>query len=305
MRPPDPPPAGPAPDAAPAPFMDRLRARWRDGTLLCVGLDPEPERLPPVARRADLAATLLAFNAAIVEATADLVCAYKPNAAFYDAHGPAGMEALIRTIALIHERAPGVPVLLDAKRGDVANSGRLYARAVFDTCGADAVTVQPYQGADALAPFLERADRGVFVLCRTSNPGAGELQDLPVGDGPLYLRVARRVAEGWNARGNCGLVVGATWPDELRAVRAAAPELPILLPGVGAQGGDLEAAVRAGVDRRGAGLLVSASRGVLYASSGADFAAAARREAMRLRDAVDACREPPLPAPDAREGPGG
>lgn len=271
-------------------FGERLRARWDAGTLVCIGLDPELERLPASVTGASVEDTLVAFNTAIVEATADLVCAYKPNTAFYEAHGPGGLRALIRTIALIHERAPAVPVLLDAKRGDMANTSRQYARAAFDVCDADAVTVQPYMGEDALAPFLERADRGVFVLCRTSNPGAGELQDLPVEREPIYLHVARLVASRWNARGNCGLVVGATWPEDLRAIRAAAPDLPILLPGIGAQGGDLEGSLRAGVDARGHGLLVSASRSVLYASAGADFAAAARREAERLRDTINAFR---------------
>jgi orotidine-5'-phosphate decarboxylase len=268
-------------------FIELLRARWTAGTLLCVGLDPEVERLPDGVGGASMPERFVAFNGAIIEATADLVCAYKPNAAFYEAHGPAGVDALVRTIALIHERAPSVPVLLDAKRGDMANTSRLYARAVFDACDADAVTVQPYQGEEALAPFLERAERGVFVLCRTSNPGAVEMQDLQVNGEPLYLTLARRVAEHWNARGNCGLVVGATWPDELRAIRAAAPELPILVPGIGAQGGDLEASVRAGRDARGQGLLLSASRSVLYASAGADFARAARAEAVRLCDAIN------------------
>jgi orotidine-5'-phosphate decarboxylase len=268
-------------------FIELLRARWAAGTLLCVGLDPEVERLPDGVGGASMPERFVAFNGAIIEATADLVCAYKPNAAFYEAHGPAGVDALVRTIALIHERAPSVPVLLDAKRGDMANTSRLYARAVFDACDADAVTVQPYQGEEALAPFLERAERGVFVLCRTSNPGAVEMQDLQVNGEPLYLTLARRVAEHWNARGNCGLVVGATWPDELRAIRAAAPELPILVPGIGAQGGDLEASVRAGRDARGQGLLLSASRSVLYASAGADFARAARAEAVRLCDAIN------------------
>jgi orotidine-5'-phosphate decarboxylase len=280
----------PPADAPHPPFAARLRARWEAGTLLCVGLDPELGRLPDAVRGASVEEALVTFNAAVVEATADLVCAYKPNAAFYEAHGPDGVRALIRTIALIHERAPAVPVLLDAKRGDLANTSRLYARASFDVCGADAVTVQPYMGEDALAPFLERADRGVFVLCRTSNPGAGELQDVQVEGEPLYLRVARLAAGRWNARGNCGLVVGATWPAELRAIRAAAPDLPILLPGIGAQGGDLEGSVRAGVDARGQGLLISASRTVLYASSGRDFARAARAEAERLRAAIEACR---------------
>jgi orotidine-5'-phosphate decarboxylase len=268
-------------------FIARLRARWDAGTLLCIGLDPEAERLPESVCGADVPERFVAFNRAIVESTADLVCAYKPNAAFYEAHGPAGVEALVRTIALIHEIAPAVPVLLDAKRGDMANTSRFYARAVFDACGADAVTVQPYQGEEALAPFLERAERGVFVLCRTSNPGAVEMQDLEVEGMPLYLALARRVAERWNTHGNCGLVVGATWPDELRAIRAVAPELPILVPGIGAQGGDLEASVRVGRDARGQGLLVSASRSVLYASPGSDFAQAARAEAQRLADTIN------------------
>jgi orotidine-5'-phosphate decarboxylase len=280
-------PPGPRGASARPSFIAQLHARWAAGTLLCVGLDPEVERLPTAIRGGSAAETLLTFNATIVEATADLVCAYKPNAAFYEAHGPAGVDALVRTIALIHERAPDVPVLLDAKRGDMANTSRLYARAAFDICAADAVTVQPYQGAQALTPFLERADRGVFVLCRTSDPGAGELQDLQTDGEPLYLHVARQVADRWNTRGNCGLVVGATWPEELRAIRTAARTLPILLPGIGAQGGDLEACVRAGLDARGQGLLVSASRSVLYASPGADFGQAARREALRLRDAIN------------------
>jgi orotidine-5'-phosphate decarboxylase len=275
----------------PLSFMERLRARWRGGTLLCVGLDPEPERLPEPLRGLPVEDGLVAFNRAIVAATQDLVCAYKPNAAFYEAYGLAGLRALLRTITLIRELALDVPVLLDAKRGDMANTSRLYARAVFDTCQADGVTLQPYQGEEALLPFLERADRGIFVLCRTSNPGAAEFQDLRVEGEPLYLVVARRVARHWNARGNCGLVVGATWPEELRAIRAAAPTLPILLPGIGAQEGDLEASVRAGMDAHAEGLLVSASRSVLYASSGSEFAAAARDEALRLRDAINASRE--------------
>jgi orotidine-5'-phosphate decarboxylase len=281
--------SGGADAAAPTPasFIARLRARWEADTLVCVGLDPELERVPAVARRDTIEETLVAFNAAIVAATADLVCAYKPNSAFYEAHGPEGLAALRRTIGLIHEQAPGVPVVLDAKRGDMANTSRAYARALFDVYGADAVTVQPYQGQEALAPFLDRADHGVFVLCRTSNVGAGELQDVAVRGEPLYVWLARRVAERWNARGNCGLVVGATWPEELRAVRAAVADLPILLPGIGAQGGDLAASVRAGVDARGCGLLVSASRSVLYASDGVDFAAAARREALRLCEAIN------------------
>lgn len=293
--------------AGAATFIERLRGRWeRARTLLCVGLDGEMERLPASVRGAEndpdaVEEALVAFHMAIVDATADLVCAFKPNSAFYEAHGPAGMRALQRTIAHIHARHPDIPVLLDAKRGDIGSTSQAYARAAFEVYGADAITLQPYLGAEALRPFLERADRGAFILCRTSNPGAGEFQDVLVdsstskgdpgsksGDGePLYLHLARRVADAWNARGNCGLVVGATYPEELRAVRAVAGDLPILVPGIGAQGGDLAAAVRAGRDRRGYGLLLSASRSVLYASGGPDFAAAARAEATHLRDEIE------------------
>ena len=285
--------------------MELLRARWETGgTLLCVGLDPELVRLPGsiLGGRADGRAevgdalaeaervedVLVAFNTAIVDATADLVCAFKPNAAFYEAHGPAGLLALLRTIAYIHDRYPDIPVILDAKRGDIGSTSAAYARAVFDVAGVDAVTLQPYLGRDALAPFLEHADRGCLLLCRTSNPGAGELQDLLVSDGPdgvprpLYQVVARAVAERWNANGNCALVVGATYPDELRVVRGLVGDLPILVPGIGAQGGDLAATLAAGLDSRGQGLIISASRSVLYASAGPDFAQAGRAEAMKL-----------------------
>ncbi len=306
-------------------FISRLRRRWREArTLLCVGLDVELERLPeelvrqafeselrgeaagrpgsqPRQSDADdeqvrgeraVERAIVTFNQAIVDATADLVCCYKPNSAFYEQYGPAGMRALGATITYIQQRYPDVPVLLDAKRGDIGSTSTAYARAIFDVYGADAVTLHPYLGRDALEPFLSRADRGAFILCRTSNPGAGELQDLPTrGAGgterPLYLTVARMVAQQWNAQGNCGLVVGATYPEELRAVREVAGDLPILVPGIGTQGGDLEATMRAGLDSARQGLILSASRSVIYASSGRDFAAAARREAGRLRMEIE------------------
>jgi orotidine-5'-phosphate decarboxylase len=296
-------------------FTERLRRRWQEArTLLCVGLDGEIERMPEQFRRgldpgepngnsADerqrrIEAALTEYHTAIVEATADLVCAYKPNIAFYEQHGPAGLRALIAIIAYIQKKYPEIPVLLDAKRGDIGSTSQAYARALFDVYGADAVTAQPYLGYDALEPFLSRADRGVFILCRTSNPGASELQDLSVGitndeAEPLYLRVARQVAHEWNANGNCGLVVGATYPEELRHVRDIVGDLPILAPGVGAQGGDLEATVRAGVDSVGQGLLISVSRAILYASSGHDFASAARRQAGWLRMEIERQRGGP------------
>jgi orotidine-5'-phosphate decarboxylase len=278
-------------------FLEKVHRRWHDGrTLLCVGLDLELERLPTAqAAHADVETAFFSFNKAIVDATADLVCAYKPNAAFYERHGAAGWNALARTIAYIHSNYPAVPVLVDAKRADIGSTAEAYADAIFDTLGADAVTLHPYLGGDALQPFLKRADRGCFILAHTSNPGADEFQHLTLrtADGaeePLYLAVARTVAERWNTNGNCGLVVGATYPEQLEMVRQAAGDLPLLIPGIGAQGGDLAAVVNVGLDSQGAGLLISASRSVTYASSSADFAEAARREAQRLRDEIETLR---------------
>jgi len=269
-------------------FCERLvQAIEKNRSLLCIGLDPDLERFPEgVARDPE---GIVAFNRAIVEATADLVCAYKPNLAFYLAHGAAGIAALAEIRHLV---PPDIPVILDAKLGDIASTSAAYARAVFETLGFDAVTVHPYLGSEALEPFLAARERGVFVLIRTSNPGATELQDVPVGESgePLYLWLADRVRE-WNERcGNLGLVVGATYPVDLALVRQRCPELPILAPGVGAQGGDLEEAVRAGLAEGTGPLIVAVSRSVLYASSGPDFAEAARATAQRLRDAIELVR---------------
>lgn len=277
----------PLADTCPAntPFAERLRrAVDESASLLCVGLDPQPERTP--------AAQLLAFNRTVIEATADHACAFKPQSAFYEAAGPRGWEALARTIELIRELAPHALVILDAKRGDIAHTARAYATAAFDQLGADAITASPYLGGDSVAPFLERPERGAFVLCRTSNPGGGDFQSLRVQDAdtaaPLYERVARRAAQ-WAAahHHNVGLVVGATWPAELARVRELCPKLPILLPGIGAQGGDLKAALAAGLDADRRGLLVSASRSVIYAGGAREIAA----EAARLRTAINQQRE--------------
>src|SRR5438552_6856395 len=272
-------------------FRQKLEAAWqRSGSLLCIGLDPDPARMP--------IEDVAAFNIAIIEATSDLVCAYKPNVAFYEALGPErGYAALRKTLAAI----PGhIVTLADAKRGDVEHTARAYAKALFDDLGFDASTVNPYLGGDSLEPWIEREDKAAFVVCRTSNPGAPDFQDLLVeaADGesrPLFEVVAER-AKGWNAQGNVGLVAGATYPHEMRRLREICPEMPSLVPGIGAQHGDLAAAVRAGVDGDGRGLLVSASRGVLYASKGSDFAAAARRDALRLRDEINAVRDAVSPA---------
>jgi orotidine-5'-phosphate decarboxylase len=278
------------------PFAERLaRAMRRHDSLLCVGLDPEVGKLPAPLRHLPPAEAVVAFNRAIVEATSDLVACYKPNIAFYEALGPAGLEALRRTLAAI---PPGIPTICDAKRGDIANTMRLYAQALFDVYGFDAVTASPYLGQDALEPFLSRRDRGIFILCRTSNPGAADIAELRVaaaGPGghvpgrPLYLVVAERV-RAWNVNRNAGLVVGATAPHDLARVREVCPDLPILVPGIGPQQGDLEGAVGAGLDAGRAGLLIVAARQVLYASSGADFPAAARRAALALRERLNRVR---------------
>ncbi|MGC8875237.1 MAG: orotidine-5'-phosphate decarboxylase [Chloroflexia bacterium] len=264
-------------------FLERLLTVCRgQESLLCVGLDPDPQKLPAAVRHHP--DPVLAFNQAIVEATARWAAAFKPNVAFYEALGPAGLETLRKTIDFIHAHSPAL-VVVDAKRGDVAHTMAAYARALLDELQADAVTLHPYLGAEALVPFLERPDRGCFILCRTSNPGAGEFQDLPVDGRPLYLVVAEHVRQ-WNRNGNCGLVVGATYPQELARVRALCPELPILIPGVGAQQGDLREAVHAGVDAAGERVLINLSRTILYASSGEDFAAAAGRIAQEACAAI-------------------
>ncbi|MBN1641671.1 MAG: orotidine-5'-phosphate decarboxylase [Anaerolineae bacterium] len=264
-------------------FTERLEERAAaNDSLLCVGLDPRPERFPPdVAGEDD---PIYAANRRVIDATRHLVCAYKPNYAFYEAQGIAGLRALARTIAYIGAETP---VILDAKRGDIGSTAAAYARAAYEVWGAGAVTVAPYLGYDAIAPFIAYPDRGVFVLCHTSNPSAGELQTVRLGehgDGaePLYLRVAR-LAQGWGDARQIGLVVGATYPDALRAVRAIAPESWFLVPGIGAQGGDLAGAIAAGLRADGMGMVVSVSRGVCDAE---DPGAAASQ----LREQVNAAR---------------
>lgn len=262
-----------------------LAGHFAAGRHLAVGLDTDPERIPEsVAPGGSPAERVLEFNRAIVAATAELAAAYKPNAAFYEALGEDGFHALEETIATIRERAPEAAVILDAKRADIGSTNAGYVAAAFDALGADAITVHPYLGREALAPFLERAEKLVFVLARTSNPGAGELQDIEDGEGvPLYRRVARAVARDWNEAGNCGLVVGATYPEEMAAIRAdIPPSMPILIPGVGAQGGDLAATVAANQEAGSDAYLIAASRSLIYASSGEDFADATRAAAETL-----------------------
>ena len=277
-------------------FIDKLRARWQTAdTLVCVGLDPEPAKFP--ATFADDPDAVFNFCRDIADATAEFACAFKPQIAHFAALGAEG--ALERLVAHLHEAHPGIPVILDAKRGDIGSTAQRYAAEAFDRYRADAVTANPYLGRDSVQPFLDRADRGVVILCRTSNPGAGDLQDLPVrgadGERPLYQHVAETVARDWNGNGNCALVVGATWPEQLREVRAIVGDIPFLVPGVGAQGGDVEAVIRNGATADGTGLVVSSSRGILYASSGDDYAEAAADAARALREQVNRWR-PTSPA---------
>jgi len=269
------------------PFTQQLERAWRDNdSLVCVGLDPEIERFPPRIRAE--ASPIFQFNRAVIDATADLVCAYKPQFAHYAAYE--AEDQLERTIEYIHRVHPGIPVILDAKRGDIGHTAERYAIEAFERYGADAVTVNPYLGGDSLEPFLRHTERGVLVLCRTSNPGAGDLQDLRVEGRPLYQVVAELAARRWNVHGNCLLVIGATYPRELAEVRALVGDMPLLVPGVGAQGGDVEQVVASGCTRAGTGLIVSSSRAILYASAGEDFAQAARAATASLRDRINASR---------------
>jgi orotidine-5'-phosphate decarboxylase len=269
-------------------FLEKLAAACHHNhSLLCIGLDPDSALMPE-------GVGIFEFNQAIIDATAAYVCAYKPNIAFYEAAGISGLEALKKTREYI---PPEIPVIIDAKRGDIGNTARAYATALFHYYNFDALTASPYLGYDSLEPFLRYRDRGIFVLCRTSNPGAADLQSLHVrvGDGfaPLFEVIAAKANE-WNRYGNLGLVVGATYPEELKQIRQRYPDMPLLIPGVGAQGGALETAVRFGVDTGRQRTIINSSRQVLYASRGSDFARAAGLAAAGLRDKINACLgEPP------------
>ena len=269
-------------------FMTALRAAWQQrDSLLCVGLDPDPAKFPAhLQGRPD---AILAFCTQIVDATADLVCCFKPQIAYFAAHRAEDqLEALIEHIHAAH---PDTPVILDAKRGDIGSTAEQYAIEAFERFKADAITVNPYMGRDSVDPYLAWPDKGVILLCRTSNPGGSDLQflevDTPHGRMKLYEHVARTVADDWNASGNCALVVGATFPAEIARVRELVGDMPLLVPGIGAQGGDIAATLAAGRTANGSGLMINSSRAVLYAGKGEDFAQAARRVAQETRDAVN------------------
>jgi orotidine-5'-phosphate decarboxylase len=256
--------------------------------MLCVGLDPDPTRLPDPFLPGTRAA--FQFCKEIVDATAHTVCAFKPQFAYFASQR--AEPELERLCHYIHDTYPDVLLILDAKRGDIGPTARHYAHEAFDRYGADVVTVNPYLGTDSIEPYLADDEHGVFVLCRTSNPGGSDFQSLDIDGEPLFAHVARRAATEWSEIGQCGLVVGATFPDELATVRKIVGEMPILVPGVGAQGGDIAATVAAGATNDGFGMVINSSRAILYASSASDFADAAFREAVATRDAIRACVKP-------------
>ena len=271
-------------------FKDLLEARWRDAdTMVCVGLDPELVKFPESLRALPIHDALLGFFKPIIDATAEFACAFKPQIAHFAALG--AEAALVELIAYIRERHPAVPVILDSKRGDIGSTAGYYAVEAFERFNAHAVTVNPYLGSDGVEPFLAYADRGVIVLCRTSNPSAGDFQDLQVEGKPLYAHVAAKAARDWNHGGQCALVVGATWPQQLREVRELVGDaVPLLVPGVGAQGGNAADVVHNAASTNGYGLIINSSRAILYASNGEDFASAAGQAARTLRDEIRAAR---------------
>jgi len=272
-------------------FIDKLSAAWTaNNSLLCVGLDPDIARFPAHLQRQPDA--IFAFCKAIIDATADTACAFKPQIAYFAAlRAEDQLEAICD---YLRKSYPHIPIVLDAKRGDIGATAEQYAREAFERYGADTVTASPYMGFDSVAPYLEWKDRGVIILCRTSNPGGSDLQFLNAGGKPIYQHVAQLVADKWNTNGQCGLVVGATFPDELAQVRRIVGDMPLLVPGIGAQGGDIQATVTAGKTAGGTGMMINSSRAILYAKAneqaGEDFAQAARRVALETRDAINRFR---------------
>ncbi len=271
-------------------FLEKLDACvTKNNSLLCVGLDPDMAKLPPHLK--DEPAPYFVFNKAIIDATADLVCAYKPNSAFYESKGAAGIEELQLTCSYIHEKYPHIPIILDFKRGDIGNTNNHYATFAFDYLGADAVTIHPWQGREATKSLLDWNDKGIIVWCKASNSGSGEFQDLEVNGRKMYLRVAENVKNDWNTNNNCLLVVGATYPKELGEVRqVVGDKMVLLVPGLGAQGGDVEATLRAGLNGEGKGLIINSSREILYSSNTLEYSTVARAKAMQMQQQINSYR---------------
>ena len=265
-------------------FIKKLEQCWQsNNSLLCVGLDPNWEKIPQHIKKQPDA--IFEFCKAIIDATHDLVCSYKPQIAYF-----AGLEAedqLAKTLDYLRGNYPHIPIILDSKRGDIGSTASMYAKEAFERFQTDAVTVNPYMGHDSAQPFLDYADKGVILLCRTSNPGAKDIQDLEIEGQPIYEKVATMISKSWNTNNNCCIVVGATWPEQMKKLRVICGDMPFLVPGVGAQGGDVEALVKAGQTENGRGLMINSSRAVLYASGGVDFAQAARKVALETRDEIN------------------
>lgn len=268
-------------------FIRSIKRAWEEkDSLLCVGLDTDPKRIPDHLHRKD--SPVFEFNRAVIDHTFDLICAYKIQIAFYSASDTD--HELCRTIDYIHETYPDTPVILDAKRGDIGSTADMYALEVFDRYRADAVTVNPYMGGDTLEPFLRRKEKGIIILCRTSNPGAKDIQDLESNGKKIYQIIAHKATTEWNDNGNVLLVAGATYPGELKEIRGIAGDMPFLVPGIGAQGGDVEKTVKSGKTRDGTGMIINSSRGIIYAGKGTDFAEKARNIALQLRDEINRYR---------------
>jgi orotidine-5'-phosphate decarboxylase len=269
-------------------FIEKLNNIWEENdSLVCVGLDPDMDRFPASLRNVPDA--IFKFNKEIIDATHDLVCAFKPQIAYFSAESAEAQ--LEKTIQYIQSEYPKIPIILDSKRGDIGSTAEKYAVEAFERYKVDAVTVNPYLGFDSAEPFLNYKEKGTILLCRTSNSGANDFQDLEVDGMPLYIKVASLVSDKWNYNNNCLLVVGATWPSQMSEVRSIVGDMPFLVPGVGAQGGDIEPLVKAGKTANGTGLIISSSRGVIYASDGDDFASKAREVTLKLRSDINLHRK--------------
>lgn len=270
-------------------FQEKLDALIeKNNSLVCIGLDSNFSNLPQhLLKSSD---PQFEFNKAIIDKTYDLIGSYKLNSAFYEGRGEEGIKELKMTCDYIRDHYPEIPMILDAKRADIGNTNNGYVQFVFDYLGVDAVTLHPYLGHEALRPFLDRKDKGCIILCRTSNPGAGEFQDLSINGRPFYLHVAEKVSREWNYNNNCMLVVGATYPEEMKEIRKIVGDMTFLVPGIGAQGGDLEKTIKAGLNSHKMGLIIHSARGIIFASLDQDFADRAREEAIKLKDEINRFR---------------